>query len=328
MIGRIIRRALCVVAFAALAAPAVHADAPYPTRTVRVVFGLSAGSSSDVMARIVAEKLGQKWGKPVIIENRPGAGGNIAADVVAKSAPDGYTLLLSNVSIAIAPSYYRNLNYDPVKDLIPVSELAIAPHVLCVNAALPIKSVKDLIAAAKAKPGELMYSSAGMGQTDQMATELFAQMAGIQMTHIPYKGGPQALQAVMAGEVALDFPGIAAALPMMQSGKIRCLAVSTSKRSHLFPDLPTLDEAGIKGYEHSLWNGIFAPTGTPSDIVAKVSADFAEVLRNPEIVERLAALGIEPVGSSPDAFNNFFRAEVAKWAAVIKTTGITADSSQ
>jgi tripartite-type tricarboxylate transporter receptor subunit TctC len=286
------------------------------------VFGLSAGSSSDVMARIVADKLSEKWGKAIIIDNRPGAGGNIAADVVAKSAPDGYTLLLSNVAIAIAPSYYAKLNYDPMKDLVPVTELAMAPHVLCVNPALPINSVKDLIATARATPGELMYASAGVGQTDHMATELFAQMAGIRMTHIPYKGGPQALQAVMAGEVALDFPGIAAALPFMKAGNVRCLAVSTSKRSPIFPELPTLDEEGIKGYEHSLWNGIFAPVGTPADIVAKLSAGFAEVLRSPDVIERLAALGIEPVGSNPEEFSRYFRAEVEKWTTVIKKTGI------
>jgi tripartite-type tricarboxylate transporter receptor subunit TctC len=288
---------------------------------VRVVFGLSAGSSSDVMARIIAEKLGEKWGKAVVIDNRPGAGGNIAADTVAKSEPDGYTLLLSNVAIAIAPSYYPKLNYDPVKDLVPVTELAKAPHVLCVNPALPIHSVKDLIAAAKADPGKLMYASAGAGQTDHMATELFAQMAGIRMTHIPYKGGPPALQAVMAGEVALDFPGIAAALPLMKAGQVRCLAVSTKKRSPILPDLPTLEEEGIKGYEHSLWNGIFAPAGIPPAIVTKVSADFAEVLSRPDIVVRLAALGIEPVGSNPEEFNRFFRAEMDKWAAVIKAIG-------
>jgi tripartite-type tricarboxylate transporter receptor subunit TctC len=320
------RSALCAALFGALSIPAVPANAQsYPTRTVRVVFGLSAGSSSDVMARIVADKLGEKWGEAVIIDNRPGAGGNIAADVVTKSTPDGYTLLLSNVSIAIAPSFYRKLNYDPVKDLVPVTELAVAPHVLCVNPALPINSVKDLIATARAKPGELMYSSAGIGQTDQMATELFEQMAGIRMTHVPYKGGPQALQAVMAGEVALDFPGIAAALPFMKAGKVRCLAVSTRKRSPILPDLPTLDEEGIKGYEHSLWNGIFAPAGTPPAIVTKLSVDFGEVLRRLDIIERLAALGIEPLGSSPEEFNRFFRAELEKWAIVIKTTGITSE---
>jgi tripartite-type tricarboxylate transporter receptor subunit TctC len=314
---------LCAAVFGALASP-VSAQS-FPTRTVRVVFGLSAGSSSDVMARIVAEKLSEEWGKAVIIDNRPGAGGNIAADLAARSAPDGYTLLLSNVAIAIAPGYYPKLNYDAVKDLVPVTELAMAPHVLCVNTALPINSVKDLIATAKAKPGELMYASAGVGQTDHMATELFAQMAGIRMTHIPYKGGPQALQAVMAGEVALDFPGIAAALPLMKAGSVRCLAVSTSKRSPIVPDLPTLEEEGIKGYEHSLWNGIFVPAETPPDIVTKLSAGFAAVLRRPDVVERLTGLGIEPVGSSPEEFNRFFRAEVEKWTTVIKGTGIASN---
>jgi tripartite-type tricarboxylate transporter receptor subunit TctC len=303
--------------------PAVAAS--YPTRTVRVVFGLSAGSSSDVMARIVADKLGQQWGQGVIIDNRPGAAGNIAADVVANSAPDGYTLLLSNNSIAIAPSFYTKLNYDPLKDLVPVTELGMAPHVFCVNPTLPIKSVSDLVALANAKPGALMFSSAGVGQTDFMATELFAELAGIHMTHVPYKGGPPALQAVIDGEVALDFPGIAAALPFMKSGMIRCLAVSTEKRSPIAPDLPTLAEAGIKGYEHSLWAGIFAPAATPPDVIAKIQGGFAEALRDPQVVKRLADIGIEPVGSTPAEFNRYFQAEVAKWAKVIEKTGIHGD---
>ncbi|MGD9920896.1 MAG: Bug family tripartite tricarboxylate transporter substrate binding protein [Pseudorhodoplanes sp.] len=321
------RRLLCVAAFGMWTALTVHANADsYPNRTVRIVFGLSAGSSTDVMARILAERLSQKWGQGVIIDNRPGAAGNIAADAVAKADPDGYTLLLSNNSISIAPSFYKKLNYDPVKDLIPVTQLGMTPHVLCVNPKLPIKSVEDLVDMAKKKPGDIMYSSAGIGQTDHMATALFAEMAGIKMTHVPYRGGPPALQAVMAGEVALDFPGIAAALPFLKDGTIRCIAVSSNKRSPAVPDLPTLNEAGIKGYDHSLWNGLFAPAGTPPEILKKISAGFSEVLQDPGVVKRLSGLGIEPVGSSPDAFNRYFQAEVAKWADVIKKTGIQAAS--
>ena len=317
------RRGLCAALVSLVAMLTASANAEtYPTRTVRIVFGLSAGSSTDVMARIVVDRLSQNWGQTVIIDNRPGAAGNIAADVVAKSTPDGYTLLLSNNSLSIAPSFYNKLNYDPLKDLVPVTELAGAPHLLCVNPSLPIKSVKDLVAMAKAKPDQLMYSSAGIGQTDQMATAQFAEMAGIRMTHVPYKGGPPALQGVMKGEVALDFPGIAAALPFMKSGKIRCLAVSTSNRSRVVPNLPTLNEAGIKGYEHSLWSGIFAPTGTPPEVLAKVSAGFAEALKDPKVVKRLADLGFVPVGSGTAEFKKYFDAEVAKWAAVIKKTGI------
>lgn len=321
------RRALCAAAVSLAATVGFSASAQtYPTKTVRILFGLSAGSSSDVMARIVANKLSQQWGQSVIIDNRPGAAGNIAADFVAKSAPDGYTLLLSNNSIAIAPSFYKKLNYDPLKDLVPVTELAMTPHVLCVNPTLPIRSVKDLIAMAKAKPDALMYSSAGIGQTDHMATALFAEMAGIRMTHVPYKGGPPALQGVMNGEVALDFPGVAAALPFMKSGNIRCLAVSTNMRSRIVSDLPTLNEEGVKGYEHSLWNGIFVPSGTQPDILTKISAGFAEALKDPDVTKRLADLGIEPVGSSPKEFEEHFRAEVEKWATVIERTGIRAQA--
>lgn len=314
-----VRWALLFSAFVSVLSLATPVRAQeYPTRTVRIVFGLSAGSSSDVMARIVADKLGQIWGHAVIIDNRPGAAGNIAADVVAKSDPDGYTLLLSNNSIAIAPSFYKTLNYDPLKDLLPVTELAVTPHVLCVNPQLPIKSVKDLVEMAKTKPGGLTYSSAGIGQTDQMAAELFAEMAGVHMTHVPYKGGPPALQGVMSGEVALDFPGVAAALPFMRSGSIRCLAVSTEKRSPVVPELPTLDEAGVKGYEHSLWNGIFVPARTPAEVIKKISAGFAEALKSPDVIKRLADLGFEPVGSGPEQFTPYFKSEVAKWANVIQ----------
>lgn len=306
-------------------APSAVSAQSYPEKPVRLVFGLTVGSSSDIMARIVAQKLTEKWGQSAIVDNRPGAGGNIAAAAVVKSEPDGYTLLLSNVSIAIAPSYYRKLNYDPVNDLVPVTQVSSVPHILCVNPSLPVNSVKELIALAKSKPGELMFSSAGIGQTDHMATELFSQMAGIKMTHVPYKGGPQALNAVMTGEVALDFPGVAVAMAPLKAGKVRCLAVSTTKRSSALPDIPTLHEAGVEGYEHSLWNGVFAPVGTPDSVITKVSEDFALALKMPDVRERFTQLGIEGVGSAPGEFSKFFKAEVAKWANVIKATGIKGD---
>jgi tripartite-type tricarboxylate transporter receptor subunit TctC len=314
--------ALLAVLLAA-ASPAVAQD--YPARTVRLIFGLSAGSSSDTMIRIVAEKLRQKWGQSVIVENRPGAGGNIAADEVANAAPDGYTLLLSNNSIAIAPSFYKNLNYDPMKDLVPVTQVSSVPHILCVTPSLKVNSVRDVVALAKAEPSKLNFSSAGMGQTDHMAMQLFADLTGIRMTHIPYKGGPPALFAVVSGEVAMDFPGLTVAMPLMKAGKIRCLAVSTNKRSEAVPNMPTMDEEGVKGYDHTLWNGVFAPAGTPQPIIAKIAEGFAGVLRTPEMKKRLAELGAEPIGTSPAEFNNYFLAEVKKWAKVTKATGIAAN---
>lgn len=312
--------------FAALVSAAASVQAQtYPTKTVRLVFGLSAGSSSDTMARIVAEKLRDKWGQSVIVDNRPGAGGNIAADEVAKANPDGYTLLLSNNSIAIAPSFYRKLNYDPMKDLVPVTQVSSVPHILCVNPSLGVSSVKDVVTLAKSKPSELNFSSAGLGQTDHMAMELFAEMTGISMTHIPYKGGPPALMAVVAGDVAMDFPGLTVAMPLMKSGKIRCLAVSTSKRSETVPTVPTMHEEGVAGYDHTLWNGVFAPAGTPPAVIAKIAEGFAEVLRAPELKKRFTELGIEPIGTGPREFHDYFRLEVAKWAKVTRAKGIHAD---
>ena len=320
---RLLRAGLIGIALA-LAAGFACAQS-YPDKPVRMIFGLTVGSSSDITMRIIAQKLTEKWGQPVLVDNRPGAGGNIAAEMVVKAPPDGYTLLLSNVSIAIAPAYYRKLSYNPLTELVPVSHVTSLPHIACVNPSLPVNSVQDLIALAKSKPDELMFSSAGLGQTDHMATELFAQMAGIKMRHIPYKGGPQALTAVATGEVALDFPGLPAALPFLKSGKVRCLALTTAKRSAAVPDIPTLAESGLTGYEHSLWNGVFAPVGTPPAILAKVSEDIAAVLKLPDVQERFAQLSIESVGSTPAHFDAFFKAEVAKWVDVIKTTGIRGD---
>lgn len=320
------RSLLCIALLAiALVAPGAAQAQTYPDKPVRLVFGLTVGSSSDVTMRIIAQKLTEMWGQPALIDNRPGAGGNIAADLVAKAAPDGYTLLLSNVSIAIAPSYYKKLQYDPVNDLVPVTQVTSVPHIVCVNPALPVRTVEDLIVYAKSKPDEVMFSSAGIGQTDHMATELFAHMSGIKLRHIPYKGGPQALNAVMTGEVALDFPGVPVALPLIKAGKVRCIAVTTATRSVAVPNVPTLAESGVPGYEHSLWNGVFAPVGTPPAIIAKVSEDIALVLKIPDVRERLARLSVEPVGSTPAQFSAFFKAEVAKWMNVIKATGIRGD---
>jgi tripartite-type tricarboxylate transporter receptor subunit TctC len=311
-----------LVASLALSGGAIAADS-YPSRAVHLVFGLSAGSSSDTMIRIVAQKLSERWKQPVIVDNRPGAGGNIAAEEVSHAPADGYTLLLSNNSIAIAPSFYKHLNYDPLRDLIPITQVSSVPHILCVNPSMPVKTVQDIVNLAKAKPTQINFSSAGVGQTDHMAMELFAEMTGIRMTHIPYKGGPPALYAVVSGDVSMDFPGLTVAMPLMKSGKIKCLAVSTSTRSPTMPDVPTMQEEGVKGYNHTLWNGVFAPAGTPQAIIDRVAAGFAEVLASPDVKARLATLGAEPIGTSPAQFEKDFHAEVAKWAQLIKATGIS-----
>jgi tripartite-type tricarboxylate transporter receptor subunit TctC len=315
---------VALVLLAAAAGSSVVAQG-YPVKPVRVVIGFAAGSSSDVTMRILGPKLTEIWGQSVVVDNRPGAGGNIAAEFVANAPPDGYTLLFPSASIAIAQSYYRKLPYNALQDFAPVTLASAMPNLLCVNPSLPVKSVQELIALAKSRPGEVMYSSSGTGSSDHMATELFSYMSGIRMTHIPYKGGPQALSDVISGEIAMIITGLPAALPQVKAGKVRAVAVTTAKRTAVAPEIPTVAEAGVAGYEHTLWNGMFAPVRTPAALVTKVSEDLARAVRLPDVKERFAALGIEPVGNSPQQFDRFFRAEVEKWAKVVKATGIQGD---
>jgi tripartite-type tricarboxylate transporter receptor subunit TctC len=294
----------------------------FPVKPVRAVVGFAAGSSTDVAMRLISPRLGELWGQQVIVDNRAGAGGNIAADVTAKAPADGYTFLFANGGIAIAQSYYTKLEYNALRDLAPVAMVTSMPHIACSNLSFPAKSIKELIAVAKTRPNDILYSSAGIGNSDHMAVELFAYMSGIKLTHVPNKGGQQALQQVISGEVVFYFAGLPVCLPFVKSGRVRGLAVTTAKRSPAAPDIPTMQEAGVAGYQHSLWNAVFAPAGTPPAIVAKISEDFGRVTRMPDVQERFASFGIEAVANSPAQFDQFFRAEVDKWAKVIKATGI------
>ena len=307
-----------------LAVGAAHAQT-FPAKPVRILVGFTAGSSIDVVVRILGQKLNEIWAQPVIIENRLGAGGNVAADVVAKAPPDGHTLLSPNAGLAISAAFYRKLPYDALKDLQPITQLAQQPHILAVNNDLPAKSVKELIALAKAKPGQLSFASGGPGNSDHMAGELFKYMAGIDIVHVPYKGGNQALNDTISGQVAMYFPGVPVALPMVKAGKVRAFATTGAKRLPALPDVPTVAEAGIPGYQVILWYGLLGPAGLPTDITNKIQADVARVLKMPDVAERLAALGVEPVGSSPDAFAALLRSEIAKWEKVKKATGLTVD---
>lgn len=308
----------------ALAAPGVTYAQSYPAKTVHFITGLSVGLDTDTTMRIIAQKLDQMWGQSAVIFNRPGAGANIAADLVAKAAPDGYTLLIATDSLTISPAYFKTLSYDPVKDLVPVTQVTALPSIVCVNSSLPVHSVKDLIALAKAEPNKLTYGSVGVGSLGHLAAALFTQMAGIKMRHIPYGGGPQVYKALVSGEVALDFGGLNLAVPLEKAGKIRCIAVTTPTRSPAAPDVPTLAESGVPGYGITLWGGIFAPAGTPQAIIDKVSNDIATVLKMPDVRERLKQLGETPVGSTPAEFDTFFKEEMAMWANTIKVTGIRA----
>ena len=315
-----------VIAFAALlfTAGAVGAQT-YPSKPVRILIGFTAGSSIDVVARILTQKLSESWKQPVIIDNRVGAGGNVAADAVAKAAPDGYMLLNSNAGLAISAAFYRKLPYDALKDLRPITQVAAQPHILAANPSLPVKSIRELIALAKARPGQLSFASGGVGNSDHMAGELFKWMAGINIVHVPYKGGNVALNDTITGEVAMYFPGVPVALPMIQAGKVKALGVSGSKRLGALPNVPTIAEAGLPGYEVILWYGFFAPAALPKDIVAKIAGDLARVLKLPDVQERFAALGVDAVGSAPDDFGTFVKSEIAKWEKVRKATGLTID---
>ena len=308
-------------ALAAIFTGAAHAQ-NYPAKPVRAVVGFAAGSSTDVAMRLISPRLGELWGQQVIVDNRAGAGGNIAAEVTAKAPADGYTFLFANGGIAIAQSYYTKLEYNALKDLAPVALVTSMPHIVCSNISFPAKTIKELVALAKMRPNDILFSSAGIGNSDHMAGELFGYMTGTKYTHVPNKGGPQALQQVISGEVVFYMAGLPVCLPFVKSGRVRGLAVTTAKRSPAAPDIPTMQESGVAGYQHSLWNAVFAPAGTPPAIVAKISEDFARVVKLADVQERFASFGIEAVPSSPAQFDQFFRAEVDKWAKVIKATGI------
>lgn len=309
---------------AACVAPDTRAQA-YPAKPVRMVIGFPAGSSSDVVGRVVANKLTEGLGRPVIFENRPGAGGNIAAEVVAKSAPDGYTALYANTGIAVAVTAYEKLNYELARDLTPVGEAAVGPHLLIVNMSLPVKSVKELIALARSRPRAMNVASTGSGNSDHFAYELFRSLTGAEMVHVPYKGGAQATIDVITGQIAAYFGGMAATLPQVRAGKVRALAVTSAKRSPIAPDFPTIAEAGVPGYEHVLWNAVFVPAATPKDVVAKLDAELAKAVNAPEMREKLAAIGVEPFHRSAEEMGRYLKAEVEKYAKIVKAIGLKID---
>ena len=313
-----------ILAGLVVAAGAAHAQ-NFPNKPVRILIGFSAGSSIDTVARVIAQKLNESWGQPVIIDNRAGAGGNIAADVVAKANPDGYTLLFANNGLAISATLHRKLPYDASRDLEPVTQVTAMPHVLVANQNLQAGSIKELITLAKAKPGTLSFGSAGTGNSDHMAGELFKHLAGIDIAHVPYKGGPQALTDTVNGQVAMYFAGLPVAMPMVKAGRVKALGTSGAKRSAALPEVPTIAEAGIPGYEVTLWYGLLAPARTPKDVVAKIAADVARTLKLPDVQERFVTLGVETVGSTPEQFKGFIKSELGKWGKVVKATGISVE---
>ncbi|HXU42043.1 MAG TPA: tripartite tricarboxylate transporter substrate binding protein [Burkholderiales bacterium] len=307
----------------ALALPAWAQDA-YPSRPVRFILPFPPGGPTDILGRLISERLTAQLGQPVVTENRGGAGGNVGAEAAAKSAPDGYTMVLVAPSLAISPTLYAKLNYDPVKDLAPISLVATVPNVVLTQTAHPA-TLREFIAAAKAKPGGMNFGSGGSGTSNHLAGELFNILTGANLTHVPYKGVNLAMQDVIAGRIDFVVIGVPAAAPHVRSGKLRALAVIAPQRLPALPEVPTVAEAGLAGFEVTTWYGILAPAGTPRPIIARLNTELVKVMHSPEMKERLAGIGTDPVTSTPEEFAAYIQAEIGKWGDVIRKAKLRAD---
>jgi tripartite-type tricarboxylate transporter receptor subunit TctC len=317
---------LAGIAAIALSVPASAQAPAYPTKPIRLVVPFPAGGATDIIARAVSQKLTEAWGQSIVVDNRPGAGGNIGTELVAKAAPDGYTLEMGTVGThAINASLYAKIPFDHIKDFAPIILVAGVPNVLVVNPSLPVNSVQELIAYAKANPGKLNFASSGPGTSIHLSGELFKVMAGVQMTHVPYKGSAPALQDLLGGQVQLMFDNLPPSLPQIKGGRLRALAVTSLTRAPALPDVPTIAESGLPGFEASSWFGILAPAGTPPAIIAKVNAEVAKWLASPEGKEKLVAIGANAGGGSPEDFAQHIQKETAKWAKVVKESGAKVD---
>jgi len=317
---------LGVALAALLTLSAVALAQTYPVKPVRVVVPYTAGGSMDILSRLISQKMNEAFDQTLIIDNRTGAGGNIGTELVARAAPDGYTLLTAGIGImAINPSLYSKLPYDPIKDFEAITLLAKMPNMLAVSPALPVKSVSELIALAKAKPGVLNYGSAGSGSNPHILAEYFKLRTNTDIQDIPYKGVPPALSDLIAGQLSMVFATVPTVLPQAKAGRVRALAVTSAKRLALVPELPTIAEAGVPDYEATQWIGMLAPAGTPKDIVAQLNARIVKTLQRADVRERLGTEMVEPVGSTPDEFRAFMKAEIARWAPVVKASGMKPD---
>ena len=301
-----------------------HAQESYPSKPVRFILPFPPGGPTDILGRLISERLSAQLGQPVVTENRGGAGGNVGAEAAAKSTPDGYTIVLVAPSLAISPTLYTKLNYDPVKDLAPISLVATVPNVVVTQVAHSA-TLREFIAAAKAKPGEMNFGSGGSGTSNHLAGELFNLLAGTKLTHVPYKGVNLAMQDVMAGRIDLVVIGVPAAAPHVKAGKLRALAVLAPQHLPALPEVPTVAEAGLPGFEVTTWYGILAPSGTPRPIIARLNAELVKAMHSPEMKERLAGIGTEPVTSTPEEFAAYIQAEIAKWGNVIRKANLKAD---
>lgn len=305
---------------------ATAAGQSWPSKPVKILVSFGAGGTADILARLLAERLTPVLGQPVVVENKPGSGGHVGAEMVARSPADGYTLLLSgSPTHSVGPHLFKNLTYDPMRDVPPVAMLAVAPNLLVVNSSLPANSLEQLVQLARAKPGQLNYSSAGNGTSGHLAAELLNSMAGIKVNHVPYKSGPEAVTGVMTGDITFIFFTVPSVLPQVRAGKLRALAISSATRSTLAPEVPTVAESGYPGFDVLAWFGLFAPRGVPREIVARLSAETEKILRLPDIRDKLAKLGAEPRYMNPEQLTAFVAVESPMWGKLIREVGAKAD---
>ena len=329
------RAGIAVVAFAAATgfvpgawgqAPSTGSGQAYPAKAIRIVVPFPPGGTSDILARTIGPKLSAEWGQAVVVDNRPGAAGNIAAEHVASSSGDGYTLFITTVGIhAIHPSLYSKLPYDAIRDFTPITNLVMLPTVLTVHPSVPVRSVKELIALAKKRPGDLHYSSAGSGSQPHLTAEMFKTMAKVDLLHVPYKGAAQQLTDLVAGHVALTFATAPSAVPFIKSGQMRAIGVSSGKRAAALPDVPTIAEAGVPGYEAVGWNGMVGPANMSAPVLEKISTTVVRMFRMRDVTERMISLSAEPITTTPAEFGAYIKAEIVKWAKVVKDSGAKLD---
>ncbi|MGO4156824.1 Bug family tripartite tricarboxylate transporter substrate binding protein [Cupriavidus sp. YAF13] len=310
---------------AAFAVPSAQADT-YPSKPIRMVVGFPSGGAPDILARIFSEKISPSWGQPVVVDNKPGAGGNIGAEAVAHAAPDGYTLALGTVGThSINGALYSKMPYDMVKDFTPVILVASTPNVLVVNPSVPAKNVAELIALAKSKPGALTFGTPGIGTSPHVAGEMFNSLAGVKLTHVPYKGRAMAIPDLLGGHISMMFDNLPSALPVIKEGKVRALGVTSAKRSHSAPDIPTLAEQGLPGFDADSWFAIFAPANTPKDVIAKLNTELNRIYQLPDVQAKLKTLGLDPILGTPEKLAGYQKVEIAKWAKVVRDSGAKAE---
>jgi tripartite-type tricarboxylate transporter receptor subunit TctC len=319
-----LRLRYALTAVLAIAAGALHAQS-YPSKPVRVVVPFPPGAGADITTRLVTPKLSEALGQQFVVDNRPGAAGHIGGEIVAHSPADGYTLLSTPASIVISESLYKKLPYNLERDLEPVGMMASTPFILVVHPSLPVKTVKDFIALAKQKPGQLLFASTGNGGTPHLAMERLMMQTGIKLTHVPYKGTPPAVTDVISGQVQSMFANTLSVLPHIKSGRLRSVAIGSLKRSAATPDIPTFDESGVKGFEAITWFGMLAPAGTPRDIINRVNAEITKAVKSPDVQQKLIDQGADPFTMTPQEFKKFFSAEIARWAKVVKAANVTID---